>query len=85
MQEPVRRDITLEALASFSFDHAMANTNFDTEDTIHFRALIQPHGMSLTQFLMYLGVYDQDYTNTIEYIKLLTDYPHDLTLGPGLS
>lgn len=79
IQEPVRRDTTLEVLALFSFDHDAVDTSFDTEDAICFRAFGQPHGMSLTQFSIYLGLYDQDYTDTIDYTQLLTNYPQDLT------
>lgn len=71
----------MEVLTSFSFDRDAADANFDTKDTVHFSPFSQPHGMSLTQFSIYLGLYDQDYADTIEYIELLTDYPHDLTPG----
>lgn len=38
IRSPVWWDVTLEVLSSFFFDHSMADTDFDKEDTIWFQA-----------------------------------------------
>lgn len=65
ISDPIRRDITLELLASFSFDRSHAD--FDKDDTIQFWALGQYHGMFLTQFSMMLSLYYRDYVRMEEY------------------
>lgn len=37
--------------------------------------------MSLTQFLVLLGLLDEDYVNIVEYAQLPTDYPTSVTLS----
>lgn len=73
----VRWDITLEVLALFSLDRL--DTDFDKENTIHFRDFGWPHGMSLTQFAVLFDLSDEDYVDTVEYTQLFNDYPPGLT------
>lgn len=68
IRDSIRRNITLEFLISFSFDHP--HSDFDNDDTICFRALSQYYCMCLTQFSVILGLYDRDYVHMEEYAQL---------------
>lgn len=57
----------------------MVDTDFDKEDIVWFLAFGPPHGMSLTQFALLLGLYDEDYISTVEHAQLPTDYPTGIT------
>lgn len=70
--------LTLEILASFEFDRSYSS--FTSNDAIQSCTFGQNHSMSVTQFSMWLNLYDEDYIDTEEYKQLSTDYPHSLTL-----
>jgi len=77
IREPVIRSLTLEVLATFEFDRDYSS--FSDAETIQFRVFGQMHGMSVTQFLVRLGLYDEAFTKTEDYEHLPTDYPGSLT------
>jgi len=77
IQEPAIRSLTLEVLDSFEFDRSYRD--LASINTIQFRAFGRDHSMSLTQFSIHMGLYDEDYTETEEYENLPADYPGSLT------
>ena len=81
IHDAVRRDITLEVLTTFSYSRERPDASFDTENVVRFRAFGVFHGMSLTQFAMTLGLYDQDFIDSPDYQELWTDFPPDVTPG----
>lgn len=70
--------LTLETLASFEIDKSYSS--FMSIDAIQYPAFGHCHSMSVTQFFVHLGLYDEDYIDTEEYEQLPTDYTHSLTL-----
>lgn len=62
---------------SFEFNRAY-NSIFNI-DAIQFRAFREYHSMSVTQFSILVGLYDEAFTNTKEYEQLPMDYPSSLT------
>lgn len=60
-------------LALFELDQSY--TSLSHEDMIRFRTFRQYHSISLMQFLLSLGLYDDDFIHNKEYTQLLTDYP----------
>ncbi|WP_375673400.1 hypothetical protein, partial [Bartonella sp. CL25QHWL] len=81
IHDAVRRDITLEVLTTFTYSRERPDASFDTENVVRFRVLGVFHGMSLTQFAMTLGLYDQDFIDSPDYQELWTDFPPGVTPG----
>lgn len=69
IKELVIHMLTLEVLTSFEFDRSYIN--FESIDTIYFRAFGQYQSMNVIQFYVWLGLYDEDYIDTKEYDQLL--------------
>ena len=55
----------VEVLSSFDFNKT--TTDFTKKDFIRFRTFGQYHGMSLTQFLVIMGLYNRDFVYTGKY------------------
>ncbi len=70
IRDPATRLLTPEVLSSFEYDR---------EDASEFRALGEHFHLSLAQFSIRLGLYEEAYTTTEEYRQLPTDYPGTLT------
>lgn len=68
--------LTLKVLASFEFDRSYRS--FNGVNAIQFRAFGQYHNMSVTQFSVQLGLYDEAFIDTEEYEQLPTGYPDSL-------
>lgn len=73
IREPGICMLTLEMLSSFEFDRSYSlcqlplDSSFASIDAIHFRAFHQYYRMSVMQFSIQLGLYDEDYIVTEEY------------------
>lgn len=77
IQEPAIPMLTLEVLALFEFDRPY-NT-FSNINTIQFRVFSEYYSMSVTQFSIRLGLYDEAYNDTEENDQLPTYYPGSVT------
>lgn len=64
-------ELTLEFLATFEFELGMIN--FDRPGTILFLAFGSMLRLSLTEFSVHLGLYDEVFTHTPEYDALLIE------------
>lgn len=77
IHNPATRDLTLEVLASFDFNHYFMD--FHSRDMIRFHTFGQYHSMSLINFSITLGLCDRDYIYTKEYTQLPFDFQARVT------
>ncbi|KAH7659753.1 hypothetical protein IHE45_16G050900 [Dioscorea alata] len=77
IRDSVIRPFTLEVLASFEFDRGYSS--FTEGTTVQFRALGRHYSLSMSQFSIGMGLYEEAFTETEEYSLLPTDYPGTVT------